>query len=58
MALLTGSPAIDKGTSLSLAGTLTTDQRGTGFPSRVDNLSITNAASGDGTDIGAFELGL
>jgi len=56
IALLAGSPAIDQGTSASLAGTLTTDQRGAGFPRKVDDLSIANAAGGDGTDIGAFEL--
>jgi hypothetical protein len=56
MALLTGSPAIDQGTSLSLAGTLTTDQRGGGFPRKVDDAAIANAAGGDGTDIGSFEL--
>ena len=56
MALLPGSPAIDKGTSVGLIGTLTTDQRGTGFPRKIDNLSVANAAGGDGTDIGAFEL--
>src|SRR5947208_8763095 len=56
MALLPGSPAIDKGTSVTLAGTtLTTDQRGTGFPRKFDNPSIVNATGGDGTDIGAFE---
>src|SRR5204862_4817240 len=53
IALLPGSPALDKGTSVSLAGTLTTDQRGTGFPRKFDNLSIANATGGDGTDIGA-----
>jgi len=47
-ALLTGSPAIDKGNSFGL----TTDQRG--FIRPVDNPSITNA--GDGADIGAFEV--
>ena len=56
MALLPGSPATDKGTSVGLIGTLTTDQRGTGFPRKIDNLSVANAAGGDGTDIGAFEL--
>jgi hypothetical protein len=54
--LLPGSAAIDKGTSVSLTGTLTPDQRGSGFPRKFDNLSIANAAGGDGTDIGAFEL--
>jgi len=55
IALLTGSPAIDKGTSNSLIGKLTTDQRG--LSRTVDNSSIPNATGGDGTDIGAFELG-
>ncbi len=51
-ALLTGSPAIDKGNSFGL----TTDQRG--FTRPVDNLTITNATGGDGSDIGAFEVQL
>jgi len=55
VALLQGSPAIDKGTSNGLTGTLTTDQRG--FSRTVDNSSIANASGGDGTDIGAFEFG-
>ena len=50
VALLPGSPAIDTGTSSDL----TTDQRGRLRP--VDNPAIVNAAGGDGTDIGAFEL--
>ncbi|HYW72581.1 MAG TPA: choice-of-anchor Q domain-containing protein, partial [Pyrinomonadaceae bacterium] len=54
-ALLCSSPAIDKGTSASLTGPLTTDQRGTGFVRTVDDPSVANAAGGDGTDIGAFE---
>jgi CSLREA domain-containing protein len=55
--LLFGSPAIDKGTSASLTtGNLTTDQRGTGFKRAFDDTSIANAAGGDGTDIGAFEV--
>ena len=54
VALQRGSPAIDKGTSASLAGTLATDQRG--FPRTVNNPAIANATGGDGTDIGAFEL--
>jgi CSLREA domain-containing protein len=54
VALQTGSPAIDKGTSASLSGTLTTDQRGTGFPRTVDK-AVANATGGDGTDIGAYE---
>ena len=57
VALLSGSPAIDKGTSVTIAGTtLTTDQRGSGFPRTHDNGSVANAAGGNGTDIGAFEL--
>jgi len=48
-ALLTGSPAIDAGNS-----SLKTDQRGSTRPA--DNLSITNATNGDGSDIGAFEV--
>ncbi len=48
-ALLTGSPAIDKGESSGSA----TDQRGQTRP--VDKPSIPNAAGGDGADIGAFE---
>src|SRR5438270_976160 len=56
MALLSGSPAIDKGTSNGLTGTLTIDQRGVGY-ARTINKSIANATGGDGTDIGAFELG-
>jgi hypothetical protein len=55
--LLPGSPAIDQGTSVTIAGTtLTTDQRGTGSPRVHDNGAIANAAGGNGTDIGAFEL--
>jgi hypothetical protein len=54
IALLANSPAIDKGTSNSLIGPLTTDQRGTGFVRTSDDPAITNAA--DGTDIGAFEF--
>lgn len=55
IALQTGSPAVDKGTSVGLTGTLTTDQRGAGFARTVEK-TVTNAAGGDGTDIGAFEL--
>ena len=56
IALLTGSPAIDQGTRVTIAGTtLTTDQRGTGFPRTVDK-AVANATGGDGTDIGAYEL--
>jgi CSLREA domain-containing protein len=49
-ALQTGSPALDKGRSFSL----TTDQRGLTRP--IDDPTIPNAAAGDGSDIGAFEL--
>lgn len=44
------SPAIDKGNAFAL----TTDQRGAGFARTFDIGSIAN--TGDGTDIGAFEL--
>ncbi|MEP6819542.1 MAG: choice-of-anchor Q domain-containing protein [bacterium] len=50
-----GSPVIDKATSASLNGALTTDVRGAGFPRTNDAPLITNVAGGDGTDIGAFE---
>jgi hypothetical protein len=50
-ALLSGSPAIDKGHSSGL----TTDQRG--FTRPVDLPNISNAPGGDGNDIGAFEFG-
>ena len=56
IALLPASPAVDKGTSAGLTGTLTTDQRGTGFARTFDDPVIANAAGGDGTDVGAFEL--
>jgi CSLREA domain-containing protein len=56
IALLSGSPAIDKGTSNGLTGTLTTDQRGVGFPRTADYSSVPNATGGDGTDIGAVEF--
>ena len=54
IALLAGSPAIDKGTAAGLTGALTTDQRGAGFPRTLDEPSVPNAD--DGTDTGAFEL--
>jgi CSLREA domain-containing protein len=57
IALLRGSPAVDKGTSLGLQGFLTDDQRGSGFPRTFDNPAIPNAAGGDGTDVGAYERG-
>jgi CSLREA domain-containing protein len=56
IALLFGSPAIDKGTSNSLTGNLATDQRGSGFPRRFNDPAIPNATGGDDTDIGAFEV--
>jgi hypothetical protein len=55
VALMSGSPAIDKGTSAGLTGNLTTNQRG--FARTVDNSGIANATGGDGTDIGAYEFG-
>jgi hypothetical protein len=51
IALMTGSPAIDKG---KLQGGVTTDQRGRTRP--FDNTSIPSATGGDGSDIGAFEV--
>jgi CSLREA domain-containing protein len=51
MALLSGSPASDKGKSFGL----TTDQRGSGFARTMDDSSIPPATGGDNTDIGAFE---
>jgi hypothetical protein len=56
IALLFGSPAIDRGTSDGLFGTLITDQRGTGFARTFDDPAIPNAAGGDGADVGAFEV--
>jgi hypothetical protein len=50
MALTAGSPAIDAGT----ASGATTDQRG--LLRTYDEPSVVNAATSDGTDIGAFEL--
>jgi hypothetical protein len=52
-ALLPGSPAIDQGFNFS---GLPNDGRGLGFVRTYDYPAITNAAGGDGTDIGAFEL--
>jgi hypothetical protein len=51
-ALQPGSPVIDKGKRLSQA---TTDQRGVTRPN--DNPAVANAAGGDGSDIGAYEIG-
>ena len=50
MALTPGSPAIDAG----VAAGSTTDQRGR--PRTFDDGGVANAATSDGTDIGAFEL--
>ena len=50
LALLPGSPAIDKGKSFGAA----TDQRGR--PRIYDFPATANAVGGDGSDIGAFEL--
>jgi hypothetical protein len=50
LALLPGSPAMDKGKSFGL----TADQRGKIRPA--DFPSLPNAAGGDGADIGAFEF--
>ena len=50
MALLPGSPAIDKGN----AATVTTDQRGSRRRDELPN--IPNATGGDASDIGAFEV--
>jgi hypothetical protein len=52
MALRAGSPAVDKGKNFTVAS----DQRGAPRPFDFD--SIANASGGDGSDIGAFELGL
>ncbi len=49
-ALLSGSPTIDKGSATG------TDQRNLTRPQ--DNTAIPNAASGNGADIGAFEMQL
>jgi hypothetical protein len=57
MALLTGSPAIDQGaaaTDPATSASITTDQRGLTRP--VDFPAIPNAAGGNGSDIGAFEV--
>jgi len=52
MALRPGSPAIDQGKNFTMAE----DQRGA--PRPFDFASVANAGGGDGSDIGAFELGL
>jgi hypothetical protein len=52
IALQPNSPAIDKGKTVA---NVTTDQRGVARPT--DNPGIANANGGDGSDIGAFEVG-
>ncbi len=52
-ALLFGSAALDAGSSVGSGRS--TDQRGSGFTRPIDLAGITNAAAGDGSDIGAFE---
>ena len=52
IALQPNSPAIDKGKTVV---DVTTDQRGVTRPN--DNPSIVNAKGGDGSDIGAYEIG-
>lgn len=54
IALQANSPAVDKGIN-SFA--LTFDQRGTGFPRTFNDPGIGNG-TGDGTDVGAFEVQL
>jgi hypothetical protein len=54
IALLSSSPAIDQGKNSSPPQM--TDQRGTGFVRLFDNPMVSNAITGDGTDIGAFEV--
>jgi predicted outer membrane repeat protein len=59
IALLPGSPAIDKGKNTAtdaLGNPILTDQRGTGFVRTIDFPALANASGGDGTDIGAFEF--
>ncbi len=50
--LMPGSSAIDKGKAFA---SVTTDQRGQTRP--FDDTAITNAGGGDGSDIGAYEVG-
>jgi hypothetical protein len=52
-ALPCGSPAIDAGYNFAAAST---DQRGGASVRKFDDPALPNAAGGDGTDIGAFEL--
>lgn len=53
-ALAPDSPALDKGKAL---GGVMTDQRGKRRPADVNDSLYPNAAGGDGSDIGAFEVG-
>jgi hypothetical protein len=55
-ALLTGSPAVDKGNrdTIPTLCPCDTDQRG--FTRPIDDPIIANAPGGDGSDIGAFEV--
>jgi CSLREA domain-containing protein len=55
IALTLGSPAVNQGSANGLTGHLTTDQRG--HPRTVLDPSMPKASGGDGTDIGAYELG-
>jgi hypothetical protein len=56
-ALLTGSPAIDKGKTNAVTSVVAaTDQRGIARP--IDGVSVANAVGGDGSDIGALEAQL
>jgi hypothetical protein len=50
MGLLSGSPAIDQGKNIGLS----TDERG--LPRPVDFAGLANAAGGNGSDMGAFEV--
>jgi hypothetical protein len=57
IALQTNSPAIDKGKRDTILGlAVTMDQRGE--PRPFDDVTIPNAAAGDGSDIGAYEADL
>jgi hypothetical protein len=56
IALLPGSMAIDHGNSATSNGTPATDQRDSGFPRIYDDPGVANAAGGDGSDIGAYEV--
>jgi hypothetical protein len=55
IALQPTSPMIDKGSNADLADP-TQDQRGASFTRPVDFSGLANAAGGNGTDIGAFEV--